>query len=112
MAFLEESERSDLRAQHRTERDGRVRDRIKAVLLYDKGWSWVEIADALLITEGAVRKHVSEYQITRKLKPENGGSEQILSLAQEDELVKHLESNIYLHVKEIVFYVQCRWDIE
>ena len=27
------------RAQHKRERDGRVRDRIKAVLLYDKSWS-------------------------------------------------------------------------
>ena len=112
MGFLDENERNKLRAQHRLERDGRVRDRIKAVLLYDKGWSWVEIADALLITEGAVRKHVSEYQINKKLKPENGGSKQRLSLAQESKLVNHLESHVYLHVKEIIFYVQHRWGIE
>jgi len=111
MGFLEESERADLKAQHKLERDGRVRDRIKAVLLYDKGWSWVEIADTLLITEGTVRKHVSEYQVLKKLKPKNKGSKEKLLLHQEDELIKHLENHIYLHVKEIVFYVKSRWDV-
>ena len=36
MIFLSDVERDQLRAQHRRERDGRVRDRIKAVLLYVK----------------------------------------------------------------------------
>ncbi len=39
MIFLNEDERAQLRAQHKREREGRVRDRIKAVLLHDKGWS-------------------------------------------------------------------------
>jgi transposase len=112
MAFLEESERLELKAQHRLERDGRIRDRIKAVLLYDKGWSWVEIADALLITEGAVRQHVSEYQTIKKLGPNHKGSQERFSLAQEQELIKHLESHTYLHVKEIAFYVCSRWDVK
>ena len=111
MAFLDESERAELRAQHKLERDKRICDRIKAVLLYDKGWSWTEIAEALLITEGAVRKHVSEYQIIKKLRLENKGSAEKLSLAQEHELVKHLEDHTYLHVKEIVFYVWSRWEV-
>ena len=34
MIFLSDSERDQLRAQHRRERDGRVRDRIKAVLKF------------------------------------------------------------------------------
>jgi transposase len=111
MSFLEESEREDLRALHRYERDGRVRDRIKAVLLHDKGWSWIEIADALLLTEGAVRHHIAEYRASKKLKPQNGGSNQKLSSSQENELIKHLEDHIYLHVKEITRYVLSRWDI-
>jgi hypothetical protein len=38
MNFLTELERDQLKFQHRRERDGRVRDRIKALLLHDKGW--------------------------------------------------------------------------
>jgi DNA-binding NarL/FixJ family response regulator len=79
MAFLEEWERADLKAQHKFERDGCVRDRIKTVLLYDKGWTSTEIADALLLTEGAIRKHISEYQITKKLRPKGGGSQKWLA---------------------------------
>ncbi len=35
--YLTEEERAQLRLQHRRERDRREADRIKAVLLYDKG---------------------------------------------------------------------------
>ena len=34
MNFLTETERQQLKLQHRRERDGRIRDRIKAILLY------------------------------------------------------------------------------
>lgn len=37
MSFLTDDERTQLKIQHKRERDGRVRDRIKAVLLHDKG---------------------------------------------------------------------------
>ncbi|NGX32048.1 MAG: hypothetical protein K1060chlam4_00086 [Candidatus Anoxychlamydiales bacterium] len=33
------------------ERDKRICDRIKAVLLRDKGWTWIQIAEALLLSE-------------------------------------------------------------
>ena len=43
MNFLDDKERAGLRIQHKQEWDGRIRDRIKAVLLYDKGWSFQQI---------------------------------------------------------------------
>ena len=54
MHFLTDPERTQLKAQHRQERDGRVRDRIKAILLYDKDWSSQEIAEALLMSDQTV----------------------------------------------------------
>jgi hypothetical protein len=48
MHFLGEEERAQLKLQHKIERDKRVSDRIKAVLLYDKGWTTKQIAEALL----------------------------------------------------------------
>jgi transposase len=111
MAFLEEWERAELKAQHKLERDGRIRDRIKAVLLYDKEWTCTEIAEALLLTEGAIRKHISEYQFTKKLKPKSGGSQERMSLWQSDRLKKHLEEHVYLYVKDITFYLKSLWDV-
>jgi hypothetical protein len=66
MIFLSHDERAQLRAQHRRERDKRVCDRIKAVLLYDKGWPVDAIAEALLISDDAVREHIAEYKVDRK----------------------------------------------
>ena len=111
MIFLSDSERDQLRAQHRRERDGRVRDRIKAVLLYDKGWSIASIAEALLLSEDAIREHIAEYKESKKLKPENGGSTQKLSIEHSNELVAHLRNHTYLYVKDIIAYVQSTWSV-
>ena len=76
----------DLLARHRTERDKRVADRIKALLLRDKGYSYEEIADALLISDEGARRHVEDYLREAKLAPENGGSEAKLSPEQSEKL--------------------------
>ncbi|ETZ04429.1 hypothetical protein [Holospora undulata] len=42
--FLKKEYRVTLRTQHRQEKNRRAADRIKAVLLSDKGWSYRQIA--------------------------------------------------------------------
>jgi DNA-binding NarL/FixJ family response regulator len=93
MIFLSDAERAQLKTQHRHERDGRIRDRIKAVLLFDKGWSVAAITEALLLSEDAIRDHITEYRESKKLKPENGGSTQKLSFEHSTELVAHLRGH-------------------
>jgi transposase len=105
--FLDQSEREHLEGQHKCERDGRVRDRIKAVLLYDNGWSYRRIAEALFITPEAVRQHTLDYEATRKLLPRNGGSFSKLNKAQTQFLLEHLKRHIYLYAKDIIAFV---WD--
>ena len=51
--FLSQQERENLKAQHKKERDKRICDRIKAVLLFDQGWDYQKIAHVLL---GIVKK--------------------------------------------------------
>jgi len=48
----------ELKIQHSTNRDGLVRDRIKAVTHVSNGWSPEEIADVLLIHESTARQHI------------------------------------------------------
>ncbi len=103
MNFLTEKEREQLKLQHRRERDGRIRDRIKAVLLYDEGWSPKDIARVLLISDEAIRNHIDEYQTSKKLKPESGGSAEKLSADQSQKLEVHLQAHTYLYVKDIVY---------
>ena len=111
MRFLKDQERAQLRAQHKKERDGRIRDRIKAILLYDSGWTPQEIAEALLISDQAIREHVREYQESHKLTPMSGGSEEKLSEEQSQKLAAHLEAYTYLYVKDITAYVETTFKV-
>jgi transposase len=106
MHFLNDDERSQLRVQHKKERDGRIRDRIKAVLLYDRGWSPQQIAEALLITDQAVRNHIEDYKSSKKLHLESGGSDEKLSKNQSEKLEIHLQEHTYLYIKDIIAYVE------
>ncbi len=106
MNFLNDEERTKLKIQHKQERDGRIRDRIKAILLYDRGWSPGQIAEALLITDESVRNHIEEYKSSKKLRLESGGSQGKFSEEQSLKLEAHLHENTYLYVKDIVAYVK------
>jgi transposase len=106
MYFLSKEERAQLKLQHKIERDKRICDRIKAVLLYDKNWSSKQIAEALLISEDTIRNYVYDYKNSKKLKPESGGSVEKLFKEQALQLEKHLEIHTYLYVKDIISYVK------
>jgi predicted ArsR family transcriptional regulator len=66
MQNLSHQERESLKSQHKKERDKRVCDRIKAVLLFDEGWSYHQIAHALLLSDEAVRQHILDFQSEQK----------------------------------------------
>jgi transposase len=100
-----------LEEQHKAEHDGRIRDRIKAVLLHDKGWTYKQIAEALLIHETTVWGYLSDYLREEKLKPGSGGSRSKLDEQQTEELISHLEENTYPSTKEIIAYVKLTYGV-
>jgi transposase len=103
---LTNEEKMNLERQHKLARDRRVADRIKAVLLHSEGWSQIQISQALRIRPETVHDHLEDYKGSKKLKPENGGSDPRLSLEQTESLVRHLEDVTYLKVEEVCAYVQ------
>ncbi len=105
------NEKEELESQHSKERDRRVADRIKAVLLNAEGWSQKQIAQALRIRYETVQDHLNDYQKSKKLKPNNGGSDSHLTPHQTIELAQHLEANTYLKVEPICAYVQHTYGI-
>lgn len=111
MSFLSKKEKEELQARHRLERDRKVCDRIKAILLYDKGWSYEQIAEALLISDRTIRTHISEYDSSKELHLKGEGSSEKLSEEQAKGLANHLEEHTYLYVKDILLYVESRWQI-
>lgn len=110
--MLTSTEREKLIRRHRNERDGRARDRIKAVLAYDEGYSYSEIAHILLLDDETIRRHVEDYLKSKKLYPANGGSESKLSNQEGEKLIAHLKEVTYLYVKDICAYVDQRFGIE
>lgn len=104
--ILTAEERQKLLVRHKSERDGRIKDRIKAVLLRDEGLSYGEIARVLFLTDEGVRRQVADYlERSGKLAPENGGSTARLTAEQAAQLEAHLDERIYVRTSDIVAYV-------
>jgi len=61
-SFISRKDKFILEEIHRSTNDRRVADRIKAVLLLDKGWSSTDICEALLIDDSTVRKYRKVYE--------------------------------------------------
>jgi transposase len=109
---LTDGQKKVLEKRHRTERDRRIADRIKAVLLTSEGWSQAQISQALRINEETVRKHLSDWISSNKLKPENGGSVSQLDAKQSASLENHLEQKTYLQVSQICAYVLQEYGVQ
>jgi len=109
--ILTPADRKTLIEQHRKERDKRVADRMKVVLLIDDGWTYKEIAQALFISDEAVRQHLIDYRASGKLKPENGGSKSLLNEEQCAKLCEHVDQRLYAKTSEIVDYVRTTFGI-
>lgn len=109
--MLLKKERLDLIRRHRQERDRRLCDRIKAVLAYDDGYNYSEIARILLLDDETIRRHIEEYRQENKLLPENGGSEALLTKEETKGLINHLQEVTYLYVKDICQYVKRTYGI-
>jgi len=103
--ILPKAQKIDLEYLHDKTKDGRVRDRIKAVLLRSEGWSTPMIAQALRLHEASIIRHINDYPKKEKLKPENGGSNSYLSTAQTKEVIHHLMDKTYQCSYEIIDYI-------
>ena len=103
--ILTKEERSKLLVQHKTERDKRIADRIKVVLLSDDNWSAEAIARALFIDDATVRRHLNSYKEEQGLKLNYKGSEPLLTKSESELLSVHLEAECYVKAKDIQAYI-------
>jgi transposase len=98
---LSKEAKAEFERRHRVERDGRVRDRIKVVLLKSEGWEDEAIAQALRVHVQTVGQHLQDWHLEQKLAPENGGSKSKLDAEQVKHLDRHLQQALYLKVIDI-----------
>ena len=100
-----------LESRHRKCCDKRECDRIKAVLLCSKGWSTAMIAEALLLHETSIVRHIDDYVDKQKLCPKSGGSQSYLNQEQTELLISHLTELTYVHTYQICCYVKEQWSV-
>ncbi len=108
---LTPEQKQQLEQMHNTERDRRVCDSIKAVLLASEGWLPIMMSQALRIHESTVVRHLNDYVLSEKLKPENGGSQSRLSDIQTMQLIEHLTEKTYFHTRQIITYVETEFGV-
>jgi transposase len=100
---------AELRAAHRTTRDKREADRIKAVVLLGTGWSAEQVAEVLQVDPNTVRNHFKRYrQGGVKLLGHVAfrGSACVLDEAQLVWLDLHLQTHLYPTAKAVAQRVQ------
>jgi transposase len=106
--FLTAKEIEILEECHHSARFRRSADKIKAILLLDKGMTYPQIAEILMLDEGTIRRYEKEYKedgVDGLLESRYHGSIGFLSITEEAELTTHLKTHTYQTVKEVVVYV-------
>jgi transposase len=109
---LTADQKETLISHHKKCRDKRECDRIKAVLLFAKDWSIESIADALLLHETSVNRHINDFNALGELTSTHGGSSGYLDTEQTKCLITHLYQVTYLHTHQIVAYIKETFEVE
>lgn len=107
--FLSQAEILAIVKAHRLQKDKRIADRLKCVLLLNKGFSFLEIAELLLLDEDTIRRNYSVYysEGLAGLQGYNYSTPlSYLSSLELNELEQHLICNTYLYSKDIKHYIQ------
>jgi transposase len=106
--FLPAQEIKNLKAAHKLEKDRRKADRIKTILLLNKGLSYPQVAEILLLDEVTIRRYEKEFKtsgIDGLLEDHYHGSVKNLTNKQETELTDYLKTNLHQAAKEVAAYI-------
>jgi len=99
---------AELERFHRSLRDKRQADRVKAVIALSKGWSAAEVAEILLFDEKTSRHYFERYQqggLSVLLDDNYPGAEPKLNGHQISELEEYLEEHILPDAKSVIAHI-------
>lgn len=108
---LSRKEKIDLEMRHKYTPNRQNADRIKSILLRSEGWSLGDIAQALRLHNDTVSRYVNEYLESGKLSFDYRGSEEKLRDEQSEELIAHLEGQLYVKASDVAVYVEERYGV-
>jgi len=111
---LSKEQISELEKLHRSIRDKRQADRVKAVVALSKGWSAAQVAEILLFDEKTSRQYFERYQkggIEALLDDNYTGAEPKLDEHQISKLEAYLEEHIFLEAKSVVDHIHRQYGV-
>ena len=107
--FLTPEQRVELLHELKVERHAKYSDRIKVILLLDKGWTHEKISEALFLDQGTIRNYRKRYVeggILGLVTDTYSGKRCHLTDKEKDQLSNYLQSKICMDSKEIVAYIE------
>ena len=111
---LSTKEIAELERTHRSLRDKRQADRVKAVIALSKGWSAAQIAEILLIDKKTSRHYFDRYQqgdLQALLDDNYSGAEPKLDAHQMRELEGFLEDHILPDAKSVIDHIDKQYRV-
>jgi transposase len=112
---LSEEEKNTIKGLHRSCKQRKHADKLKAILLLDKGHSCIEVGEILLLDDDTIRTYRNTYLnkgAVFLLSDNNKGTSAFLSSKQLDALENHLTQNVYVDSKGIVAWVEKEFGIK
>jgi transposase len=113
--ILTASELAELKRYHKRCKKRTEADRMKAVYLLGKGWSVVQVAEALLLEDDAIRRYFQQYKeggLRGLLAMNYSGRSAFISDEELSRLEAHLQEQTYRTVAEIIAYVKQEFDVD
>ena len=105
---LSKEKKAELEKFHRSLRDKRQADRVKAVIALSRGWSAAQVAEILLFDEKTSRHYFERYQqggLKALLDDHYSGAEPKLDTHQMSELEGYLEEHILPDAKSVIVHI-------
>jgi len=105
---------AELEKLHRSLRDKRQADRVKAVIALSKGWSPAQVAEILLFDEKTSRHYFERYQQgggQALLNDNYSGAESKLGDHQMSELERYLEDHLLPDAKSVIAYIEKQYKV-
>lgn len=112
--FLTKEQRQELLQELKIEDKAKYSDRIKVILLLDKGWTYAKISEALFIDEGTIanyRRRYKEGGIEELINDYYSGRRSKLSNDELIELQTFLTGTTFQKTQEICDYVKERYKV-
>lgn len=111
MKELTDLEKSELEAKLKKTKDLSEWKRIFVVISYDEGQSMEELAEVLRISILTVESYLKEYHSKNKTKNDpRGGGKSKLNHEESQQLENHLIEKTYLKVRQIIVYVEQKFN--